>query len=122
MPTAPPGFTLRNVLRSGFVLAGILFVAVGVGDVVAGRAKIDQYGELVATIHVDPHPDPTALFPAATEGEERRAVWVDKLAFYQLVVTAGQLLAAVGLGLVLVGLLRLRIRTPRTPAGMPLAN
>jgi hypothetical protein len=118
----PPGLTLHNTVRSGFVLAGLLFLGVGIGDVLAGRAKITQYRELVRTTRSDAPPDPTALFPTASEGQERHAVFIDKLAFYQLWVTAGQLLAALGIGFVVIGLLRLRIQTPRPHPNLPLPN
>ena len=40
---------------------------------------------------------------------------MDKLAFYQLVVTAGRTLAALGFALMAAGVLHVRIRTLRAP-------
>jgi len=106
---------LHALTRSALVMAGLLLLAVGVGDVIAGWTKIGQYRELVhATASIE-RPDPAALFPTANEGQERYNVAVDKLAFYQLVVTAGRTLAALGFALMAAGVLHVRIRTLRAP-------
>src|SRR5437867_10519408 len=84
---------VHALTRSVLVMGGLLLFAVGVGDVIAGWAKIGQYRELVRVTAAVDRPDPAALFPTANEGQERHAVAVDKLAFYQLVETTGQLLA-----------------------------
>jgi hypothetical protein len=59
-----------------------------------------------------PH-DPAALFPKASEAQERHAVAAAKLAFYQLLFVVGQLLAAVGVLLMGIGVVRQRLRTLR---------
>jgi len=112
---------LHALMRSALVLTGLLLLGVGVGNVIAGRSKIVQYEELVQTTTPHAPRDPAALFPPASEGEERHALARAKLAFYQLLVTAGQLLAALGGMLVAVGVLRVWIRTPRAP-GRAAAN
>src|SRR5438046_9356223 len=110
---------LHALTRSALVMAGLLLLAVGVGDVIAGWTKIGQYRELVRATASIERPDPAALFPTANEGQERHAVAVDKLAFYQLVVTTGQLLAALGFTLMAAGALRVRIRALRAAGGLP---
>jgi hypothetical protein len=57
--------------------------------------------------------DPTALFPKATEAQERQAVAQAKLAFNQLLFLVGQLLAAGGVVLLAIGAFQLRQRTLR---------
>ena len=109
---------LHALTRSALVMTGLLLLAVGVGDVIAGWAKIGQYRELVRATATVERPDPAALFPTANEGQERHAVAVDKLAFYQLVLTTGQMLAALGFALMAAGALRVRIRALRA-AGNP---
>ena len=113
--------SLYALTRSGLVVAGLLLLGVGVGDTIAGRAKIAQYEELLRTTAVPAPTDPTALFPTASEGRERHDLARTKLAFYYLLLTAGQLLSAVGFALIAIGILRLRARgSPRTEA--PIAN
>ena len=121
-PPAKMRTVLYAIMRSGPVLAGLLLLAVGIGNVVAGRSKIAQYEELVqATVPHAPR-DPVALFPAVSEGEERHALAGAKLAFYQLLVTAGQLLAALGGSLIAIGVLRVWMRAPRAPVDSPVPN
>jgi len=110
---------VHALTRSVLVMGGLLLFAVGVGDVIAGWAKIGQYRELVRVTAAVDRPDPAALFPTANEGQERHAVAVDKLAFYQLVETTGQLLAALGCALMAAGALRVRIRALRAPGNPP---
>jgi len=110
MPTSPIPAPAHGLVRSGLVLAGLLLLAVGLGNAVAGRTKITQYEEILHTVAPAPPPDPAALFPKASEGQERRELARAKLAFYQLLLSAGQLLAAAGLVLLAVGVLRYRMR------------
>ncbi|HJQ83490.1 MAG TPA: hypothetical protein VKA21_05400 [Candidatus Binatia bacterium] len=115
---------LYAVVRSGFVLTGLLLLAVGIGNVVAGRSKVAQYEELiVATAPRTPAaPSPATLFPATSEGDERHALARAKVAFYELLVTAGGLLTAIGGALIGIGVLRVWVRAPRAPAKSALAN
>ena len=117
-----PSLSPHTLARSGLVLTGLLLLAVGLGNVIAGRSKIAQYAELVRVTAPAPQRDPAALFPASTERGERHALARAKVAFYQLLVTAGQLLAAVGGLLVMTGALRLWLRASRPPASWPAAN
>lgn len=121
-PVMPPGLTLHALLRSGLVLAGLLFLAVGVGESVAGRMKVTQYQDLVQATETAPRPDVPALFPTANEGHERHQVYVAKLAFYQLLLTSGQLLSALGFALLALGVLRLRLQAARAAPEMSLPN
>jgi hypothetical protein len=100
--------------KSGLVLAGLLLLAVGLGDVMTGRVKLLQYQEVLAQTPASPV-DPTALFPTASEGQERRGITVGKVAFYQVLVSTGQLLVAVGFALMAAGVVRTRFRNARTP-------
>src|SRR5207244_13474188 len=111
--------TADALTRSALVMAGLLLFAVGVGDEIAGWAKIGQHRELVRATAAVERPDPAALFPTANEGQERHAVAVDKLAFYQLVVTTGQLLAALGFPLMPAGALPARPRGRRGAGSRP---
>ncbi len=106
---------LHGLVRSGLVLTGLLLLGVGLGNLVAGRSKMLQYQELVLTTAPHVQHGPAALFPPASEGEERQALARAKVAFYQLLVTAGQLLAATGATLIAIGVLRLWMRAPRAP-------
>jgi hypothetical protein len=110
--------TLHALLRDGLVVAGLLLLGVGIGDTVAGRLKVAQYEEVLRTAPSRPAADRAALFPTANEGQERRDLARTKLAFYHVLVSAGQLLSAVGFGLIALGIVRLRTQagTHATPA------
>src|SRR5262249_19412481 len=110
---------LYQAARSGFVVAGTLLLAVGAGDMVAGRSKIQEYRSVVREVlPPEPH-DPTALFPKASEAQERHALAQAKLAFYQVLFLGGQFLATGGVVLLAIGAYLLRQRTLRVapPAG-----
>jgi hypothetical protein len=121
MSRASSGSFLQQMFRSSLVVAGLLLVGVGVGDMVAGSVKLAQYEELFEATRPKGPRDPTALFPTATEGQERHRLARAKVAFYRLLVNAGQLLLALGTVLLSLGLLRLRLRVPRqlTSGGPP---
>jgi hypothetical protein len=114
---AQPDLSVRSLARSGPVTAGLLLLAVGLGDVVVGRTKLAQYQTVLAQEASPPPRDPATLFPKVTEAEEQRAVAHAKLGFYNLLFLAGQLSTLGGLLLVVVGLVRLRRRVPAS--GIP---
>src|SRR5262249_44891667 len=88
---------------------------------VAGRAKLREYRAVVALAPAPDPPDPAALFPKASEAQERYAVAQAKLAFYQLLFLVGQLLAATGVLLMGIGAFRQRLRSLRSaPSGAAL--
>jgi hypothetical protein len=105
--------SLHALLRSGLVLAGLLLLGVGVGDLFAGHSKRAQYEELRDTTAPVGQRDPAALFPTASESEERHELAKAKVGFYELLITFGQLLSATGFALIALGVLRLRMRTIR---------
>jgi hypothetical protein len=113
---------LHALVRSGLVLTGLLLLAVGIGNVIAGQSKLEQYGELAALTQARAPRPPATLFPATTEGEERHALARAKVAFYQLLVTAGRLLTALGIAFFAIGALRVWMRAPRPPSRSPVAN
>jgi hypothetical protein len=119
---APAGLNLASFARSGLVLAGLLLLALGFGDALAGWAKVAQYEEVLETAAVEQPNDPAALFPTASEGQERAALARAKLAFYQMLLTTGQLLAALGFALFALGVIRMLRQAPDSSASPPLAN
>jgi len=119
---ASPTLSLHALARSGLVLAGLLLLAVGLGNLVAGRTKIVQYEEVLRSASPRPPPDPAALFPPASEGDERHELALAKLAFYQLLLRTGWLLSLLGALLLSLGVLRVWVRAPRAPAGPARAN
>jgi len=104
---------VHQLVRSSLVVAGLLLLGIGVADTIAGRSKIAQYQEVLRTTALPPPADPAALFPTASEGQERHELARAKLGFYQLFCVAGQVLSALGVTLLALGVLRLRIRTLR---------
>lgn len=113
---------LHALARSGLVLTGLLLLGVGLGNVVAGESKLGQYTELATTTAPHVPRTPATLFPATSEIEERHELARAKLAFYQLLVTAGRLLAAFGVAFVAIGVLRTRARVPRVVPRSRVAN
>ena len=99
-----------TVPRSSTVLAGLLLLGVGLGDLVAGHRKVRQYEEAVELTRPTKRPDPAALFPTSSEGQERHELARAKLAFYQLLFTAGAMLTTLGFFLIAIGLLRGRAK------------
>jgi hypothetical protein len=113
MPWTVESSLLYQAVRNGFIVAGALLLAVGGGDMLAGHAKLGEYRAVLALAPApEPH-DPAALFPKASEAQERYAVAQAKLAFYQLLFLVGQLLAAIGVLLLGIGAFRQRLRTLR---------
>ena len=109
----PEPSLLQQAARNGFIVAGLLLFAVGVGDMLAGRTKWHEYHELLAEAPPVAPRDPAALFPKSTEAQEHRVVAEAKLAFYDLLFLVGQLLALGGILLVGIGVARQRARTLR---------
>jgi hypothetical protein len=94
------------LLKAPLVLSGLLLLAIGLAEMLAGRLKIGEYQTIVRQMPAAPPKDPAALFPTATEEQEARELAEAKLAYYHLVLTAGQLLTGLGLILFAAGLLR----------------
>lgn len=113
MPWDAERSLLQQAARNGFIVAGLLLFAVGVGDMLAGRTKWHEYHELLAEAPPVAPRDPAALFPKSTEAQEHRVVAEAKLAFYDLLFLVGQMIALGGVLLVGIGVARQRARTLR---------
>jgi hypothetical protein len=111
---APNALTFHALGRSGLVLAGLLLLGVGIGNAIAGHTKIAQYEEVLRATAPSGPANPAALFPKASERDERHELAQAKLAFYELLLTVGQVLSALGFTLLAVGVVRL-LRAPRAP-------
>jgi len=107
---AQPEFSVQTVARSSWIVAGLLLLAIGLGDVVVGRSKLAQYEAVLAQEAESVPRDPARLFPKVTEAEEQRAVARAKLGFYNLLFFAGQIMTLAGLVLGIVGVVRMRRR------------
>ena len=94
------------LLRTPLVLSGLLLLSIGLAETFAGRVKIAEYETILRQTPPPAAQDPAALFPTATEEQEARELAEAKLAYYHLVLTAGQLLSGLGLILFAAGLLR----------------
>ena len=74
MPWRIESSLLYHAARSGFIVAGVLILAVGIGDMLAGRSRIQDYRAIIREMPPpEPH-DPTALFPKASEAQVRQAL------------------------------------------------
>jgi hypothetical protein len=94
------------LLKTPLVLSGLLLLSIGFAETLAGRVKIGEYQTILRQTPAVVVKDPAALFPPVTEEQEARELAEAKLAYYHLLLTAGQLLAGVGLILFAAGLLR----------------
>jgi hypothetical protein len=97
---------LPALLKAPLVLSGLLLLSIGLTETVIGRTKIREYETVLRETAAVVAKDPAALFPRASEEQEAREIAEAKLAYYHLLLTAGQLLAGVGLILFAAGLLR----------------
>lgn len=111
--------SVHTIVRNAWIVAGLLVLGVGLGDLVAGRTKLAQYNEALARAPVAAAPDPAVLFPKTTEAQEQRAVALAKLGFYKLLFLAGQILTLTGLVLIMVGVIQLRVRGAPETASPP---
>jgi len=111
--------TIRALGRSPWIVAGVLLLGIGIGDLTVGRAKLTHYQDTLSRTPVDLPRDPATLFPKATEAEEQRAVAQAKLGFYRLLFLAGQFLTLGGLVLLVIGVVQLRPHGEELPAGGP---
>jgi hypothetical protein len=110
---APAELSLQDLGRSALCVIGALVLALGLGNAIVGRTKIEQYEAIVRTTPPAVR-DPAQLFPPPSEAQERRTIAVAKLGYYQLLFTAGQAMSALGFVLLVVGVLRVRLRLART--------
>jgi hypothetical protein len=94
------------LLKTPLVLSGLLLLTIGLTETFLGRAKIREYEAVLRATPAAVPREPAALFPRASEEQESRELAEAKLAYYHLFLTAGQLLAGVGLILFAAGLLR----------------
>jgi hypothetical protein len=110
--------TVRTLARSGWVVAGLLLLAIGLGDLVVGRTKLGQYHDVLLEQPAVGTRDRAVLFPKVTEADEQRNVARAKLGYYNLLFLSGQVLTLGGLVLVVIGLVRLRLTSnfPLVPA------
>ena len=61
--------TVRTLARSGWVVAGLLLLAIGVGDLVVGRTKLAQYHVVLEQTPAVRTHDRAVLFPKVTEAD-----------------------------------------------------
>jgi hypothetical protein len=104
--------TCGDLTRSSLLVSGVLLACLGVGNWIAGYVKLGEYGRLAAEGPVAASEGVELsggfTFTVASESEERRNVAVAKLHYYNVVVTAGQLLFSIGLLLSVAGYVRAR--------------
>ena len=88
------------------MLSGLLLLSIGLAETLVSRIKVSEYEGMLRQTPAVVAKDPAALFPTATEEQELRELGEAKLAYYHLLLTAGQLMAGLGLILFAAGLLR----------------
>ena len=115
-----PGSIARQVLRSPLLTAGFLVCALGIGNWIVGSGKLAHYERLVAETS-EPPGDGVILssgftFTDVSESQELHNIAVAKVQYYSVVLGAGELFVAFGLGLLLTGYSRIRkLGTPEAP-------
>jgi len=91
------------LLRTPLVLAGLLLLLVGTAELVVGHRKTLEYQEEQAQLQPLPVRSPTALYPKPSVLEEKHAVVAAKIGYYELLTTAGRIVAFIGLAAVCIG-------------------
>ncbi|MGH7893473.1 MAG: hypothetical protein ACREQL_02340 [Candidatus Binatia bacterium] len=119
MAAQPAELSVQALARSSWIVAGLLLLAVGIGDLMIGRTKLAQYQEVLSRAPEVLRIDPATLYPKATESEEQRAVASAKVGFYRLLFVSGQLLTLAGLVLLVIGIVQLRPRSVATDVRAP---
>jgi hypothetical protein len=76
--------TALSITRNAWIVAGLLLLAVGIGDVAVARTKLSQYQETLASTPAKAPKNPAVLFPKASEAEEQRSVARAKLGSHAL--------------------------------------
>lgn len=109
---------IGHLARRPTVLVGLLLLVVGLPEVIVGYTKGRAYRTALATLPAAPRPaDSTELFPKPTAADEKRAVIVAKIGYYDLLSAAGRVLVITGLLLVLVGIVRAQRPLPPSAEG-----
>lgn len=107
---APAELNAIALARSAWVVAGLLLLAIGLGDLAVGRVKLHQYRDMLEQLPAVERRDPAALFPKATESDEQRGVAQTKLRYYEVLFLAGQVMTLGGLLSLAIGVVRVRSR------------
>ncbi len=108
---------IRALARRPIVLVGLLLLVVGTPEIMVGHSKARAYRTMLAALPSSPRPaDPTEVFPKPTGADEKRAVVVAKIGYYDLLSAAGRVLVVTGLLLIFLGIVHAR-RYPGAATG-----
>jgi len=109
---------LYRLLRNPLLGIGLALVALGTGNWINGRMKIDEYATIAARETAEPQVESYEGFPHLTQRTNANLLRpltspssmysyaAGKVEFYRVVVTGGQLLVTLGSLLLIVGALR----------------
>jgi hypothetical protein len=112
---APTRMRIRRWYESRFLIFGVMFLLLGVGNTVVGTQKLSEYRELVAEGRARGYfPETKAserlVRPLDDQGE-RYNIARAKVDLYHVVLSGGLLMTGIGLILTIVAWVRWRIRT-----------
>lgn len=112
---APTRMRIRHWYESRFLIFGVMFLMLGVGNTVVGMQKLSEYQGLVAEGRTRGYfPETKAserlVRPLDDQGE-RYNIARAKVDLYHVVLSGGLLMTGIGLILTIVAWVRWRIRT-----------
>ena len=105
--------TARLLHKNHLFVAGLVLMTLGLGNYIAGDSKVAHYQEVIA--EASPQERVSQSFfsdekrhPFPNEARERLEIARAKLDFYQVVLSSGRLMTSLGIGCLLIALIRLR--------------
>jgi hypothetical protein len=108
--------TARLLHKNHLFVAGLVLMTLGLGNYIAGDSKVAHYQEVIAEALPQARVS-QSLFsdekrhPFPHEARERLEIARAKLDFYQVVLSSGRLMTSLGIGCILVALIRQRRRS-----------
>ena len=96
------------------MLGGLLFLMVGVADLLAGYRKIEQYRQELRALPPPPPANPAELFPKLSAADEREDILHAKLGYYGMLAMTGRILALLGIASMSIGYARFRLLRARS--------
>jgi hypothetical protein len=117
--------TARLLHKDPLFVAGLVLMTLGLGNYIAGDSKVTHYQEVSAEASPQERVNQSSFsdnkrHPFPSEARERLEIARAKLDFYQVVLSSGRLMISLGIGCILVALIRQRRRSHARSREKPL--
>lgn len=105
--------TARLLHKNYLFVAGLVLMTLGLGNYIAGESKVAHYQEVIVEASPQTRVSQSLFsdgtrYPFPHEARERLEIARAKLDFYQVVLSSGRLMTSLGIGCILIALIRLR--------------